>query len=58
MQAAGCALSWCYPIKKFRVKSKNEGVKVFVLKNCWNRFSVRNLLPAIAKPAKQLVHSC
>jgi len=26
-----------------------EGAKVFILKNCWNRFLVRNLLSA--KPA-------
>jgi len=30
-----------------------KGVKIFILKNCWNRFMVRNLL--LAKPAKRLV---
>jgi len=30
--------------------------KFFILKNCWNRFLVRNLLPA--KPKKRLVKSC
>jgi len=24
----------------------DEGVKIFILKNCWNRFLVRNVLPA------------
>jgi len=33
----------------------DKGVKVFILKNCWNRFLVRNLLPV--KPAKRLENS-
>jgi len=33
-----------------------EGLKIFILKNCWNRCLVRNLL--LAKPAKRLVKSC
>jgi len=31
----------------------DEGVNVFILKNCWNRFCVRHLLSA-----KPLVKSC
>jgi len=33
-----------------------EGVKVFILKNCWSRLLVRNLLPV--KPTKRLVKPC
>jgi len=43
-------------MKKINILFDEEGVKVFILKNCWNRFLVRNLLPA--KPAKLLVKSC
>jgi len=42
LQAGGCALSWCYPvknvIKKRSIFFDEEDVKVFVLKNCWTRF--------------------
>jgi len=55
-----CALSWCYPIKnlmkKINIFVDEEGVNVFILKNCWNRWLVRNLLPV--KPAKRLVKPC
>jgi len=40
LQAAGCTLSWCYPIKNVVKKRSiffDEGVKAFMLKNCWNR---------------------
>jgi len=49
LQAAVCALSWCYPFKNVMKKRSiffDEGVKVFIWKNCWNRFLAENLLPA------------
>jgi len=33
-----------------------EGVKVLMSKNCWNKYLARNLLPA--KPAKRFSKSC
>jgi len=33
-----------------------KGVKVFISKNCWNKYLARNLLPA--KPAKRFSKSC
>jgi len=33
-----------------------EGVKVFISKNCWNKYLTRNLLSA--KPAESFVKSC
>jgi len=42
LQAGGCALSWCYPIKNVIKKRSilfyEEGEKVFILKTCWNKF--------------------
>jgi len=43
-------------MKKINIFFDEEGVEVFILKNCWNSCLVRNLLPA--KPAKRLVKSC
>jgi len=33
-----------------------EGVNIFIFKNGWNKYLVRNLLPA--KPAKRFSKSC
>jgi len=43
LQAAGCALSWCYPIKNV-IKKRSiffdaEGVKTFILKTVETGFS-------------------
>jgi len=40
-------------MKKRSTLFDEEGVKVFIVKNCWNRFLVRNLLSV--KPVKRLV---
>jgi len=34
----------------------DEGVKVFIFKNCWNKYFTRNLLPA--KPAEWFSKLC
>jgi len=43
LQAAGCALSWCYPIqnviKKRSIFFDAEGVKTFILKTVETGFS-------------------
>jgi len=59
LQAAGCALSWCYPIENVVKKRSiffDEGVKVFML-NLLKQALVR-ILSLSAKPAKRLVNSC
>jgi len=42
LQAAGCALSWCYPIKnvirKINVFFDEEGVNVFIVKTAETAF--------------------
>jgi len=49
LQAAGCAMALCHPIKNV-IKKRNilfdeEAAKAIILNNCWNKFLVRNLLP-------------
>jgi len=55
-----CLVVFVLPNIKYQKEGKKifdeEGVKVFVSKNCWNKYLTSSLSPA--KPAKRFLKSC